>query len=155
MVRLLHLYMTTGKTMGLTRRTFIGKVISLLFNTQVCHNFPSKEQMPFNFVVAVTIHSDFGAQENKVCHCFHFFPHLFTMKWWDRMLWSLFFECWVLNQVFTLLFHCHQEVSASLLSTFKVVSSAYLRLLIFLLAILIPACDSPSPSFAWCFLHRN
>ena len=23
---------------------------------------------------AVTIHSDFGAQENKVCHCFHYFP---------------------------------------------------------------------------------
>ena len=25
-------------------------------------------------MVAVTIHSDFGAQENKVCHCFHCFP---------------------------------------------------------------------------------
>ena len=73
MVQHSHLYMTTGKTMGLTRRTFIGKVISLLFNTQVCHNFSSKEQMPFNFVVAVTIHNDFGAQENKICHCCHFF----------------------------------------------------------------------------------
>ena len=38
--------------------------------------------------------------------------------------------------------------SSFLLFTFKVVSSAYLRLLIFLLAILIPACDSSSPSFA-------
>ena len=28
----------------------------------------------FNFLVAVTICSDFGAQENKVCHCFHCFP---------------------------------------------------------------------------------
>ena len=28
----------------------------------------------FNFMAAVTIHSDFGAQENKVCHCFHCFP---------------------------------------------------------------------------------
>ena len=26
-----------------------------------------------NFMAAVTIHSDFGAQENKICHCFHFF----------------------------------------------------------------------------------
>ena len=31
-VQLSHLYMTTGKTIALTRRTFVGKVISLLFN---------------------------------------------------------------------------------------------------------------------------
>ena len=36
---------------------------------------------------------------------------------------------------------------SSLLSALKVVSSAYLRLLIFLPAILIPACASPSPAF--------
>ena len=29
------------------------------------HSFPSKEQAFFNFMVAVTICSDFGAQENK------------------------------------------------------------------------------------------
>ena len=28
----------------------------------------------FNFTAAVAICSDFGAQENKVCHCFHCFP---------------------------------------------------------------------------------
>ena len=33
MVLLLHLYMTTGKTIALTIWTFVGKVISLLFNT--------------------------------------------------------------------------------------------------------------------------
>ena len=33
MVQLSHLYVTTGKTITLTRRTFVGKVISLLFNT--------------------------------------------------------------------------------------------------------------------------
>ena len=37
--------------------------------------------------------------------------------------------------------------SSSLLSAIRVVSSAYLGLLIFLLAILIPACDSSSPAF--------
>ena len=37
--------------------------------------------------------------------------------------------------------------SSSSLSAIKVVSSAYLRLLIFLLAILIPACASSSPAF--------
>ena len=31
-VQLSHPYMTTGKTIALTRRTFVGKVISLLFN---------------------------------------------------------------------------------------------------------------------------
>ena len=33
MVQLLHPYVTTGKTIALTRRTFVGKVMSLLFNT--------------------------------------------------------------------------------------------------------------------------
>ena len=28
----------------------------------------------FNFVAAVKFHSDFGAKENKICHCFHIFP---------------------------------------------------------------------------------
>ena len=36
--------------------------------------FSSKEQASFNFTTAVTLHSDFGAQENEVCHCFHFSP---------------------------------------------------------------------------------
>ena len=36
----------------------------------------SKEQASFNFMAVVTICSDFGAQENKVCHCFHCFPSI-------------------------------------------------------------------------------
>ena len=32
MVQLSHLYMTTGKTIALTRWTFVGKVMSVLFN---------------------------------------------------------------------------------------------------------------------------
>ena len=32
MVQLSHSYMTTGKTIALTRQTFVGKVMSLLFN---------------------------------------------------------------------------------------------------------------------------
>ena len=44
-VQLSHPYMTTGKTVALTRRTFVGKVMSLLLNmlSKVGHNFPSKE----------------------------------------------------------------------------------------------------------------
>ena len=40
----------------------------------VCHSFSSKEYMFFNFMAAVTVCSDFGAQENKGCHYFHCFP---------------------------------------------------------------------------------
>ena len=39
-----------------------------------------------NFLTAITIRSDFGAQENKICHCFHFFPHLFAVKWGTRTI---------------------------------------------------------------------
>ena len=72
------------------------------------------------------------------------------MKWWDQMPWSLFFECWVLSQ----LFHSPLPLSSrgkifssSSLSAIRVASSAYLRLLIFLLAILILACASSCLAF--------
>ena len=44
-VQLSHPYMTTGKTIALTRRTFVGKVMSLLFNvlSRLVINFSSKE----------------------------------------------------------------------------------------------------------------
>ena len=42
-VQLSHSYMTTGKTIGLTRQTFVGKVMSLLFNMLFGHSFSSKE----------------------------------------------------------------------------------------------------------------
>ena len=43
-VQLSHPYMTAGKTIGLTRWTFVDKVMSLLFNIlSIGHNFPSKE----------------------------------------------------------------------------------------------------------------
>ena len=38
-----------------------------------CHSLPSKEQVSLNFMAEVTICSDFGAQESKICHCFHIF----------------------------------------------------------------------------------
>ena len=74
MVQLSHPYMTTGK--ALTRQTFIGKVISLLFN------------MLFKLVVAFLPRSKclfiswllspsaviLEPPQNKVCHCFHCFP---------------------------------------------------------------------------------
>ena len=65
-VQLSHPYMTTGKTIALTRQTFFGKVMSLLLICYLgCHNFPSKEQASFNFMATVTICSDFGAKKIK------------------------------------------------------------------------------------------
>ena len=76
-VQLSHLYMTTRKTIVLTIQTFVCQVMSLLFNTvtKLFITFlPRSKQASFNFMAAVTICSDFGAQENKICHYFHFFP---------------------------------------------------------------------------------
>ena len=62
-VQFSHPYMTTGKTIALTRQTLVGKVIFLLFNmpSGLLNSFSSKEQEYFNFMAAVTICSDFGA----------------------------------------------------------------------------------------------
>ena len=67
------------------------------------------------------------------------------MKYWSQMPWSSFSECWSLSQLFRSLTFIKKLFSSSSLSAIKVMSSAYLRLLILLLAILIPACASSSP----------
>ena len=72
------------------------------------------------------------------------------MKWWDWISWSLYFKCRVLSQ------HFHSPLSlssrdglfsSSSLSAVSVVSSSYLSLLIFLLAVLIPVWASSSLAF--------
>ena len=74
------------------------------------------------------------------------------MKWWDWMPLSWLFECRVLSQLFHSLFTFIKRLFiSSSLSAISVVSSAYLRLLIFLLAILIPAGASSSPTF--CMMY--
>ena len=67
-VQLSHPYTTTGKTIALSRWTFVGKVMSLLFNmlSRLVITFFSKEQVSFYFMAAITICSDFGASQNKV-----------------------------------------------------------------------------------------
>ena len=96
-------------------------------------------------MTAVTIGSDFGVQENKVCHCFHFLP--FYLPWSDAMI--FIFECWVLSQPFhsRLSPSSRSSFSSSLLSAIRVVSSAYLKLFIFLPAVLIPAWATSSLEF--------
>ena len=75
-VQLSHSYMTTGKTIALTRQTFVQKVMSLLFNklSRLVIAFLPRSKACFNFTAAITICSDFGAQKNKVSHYFHCFP---------------------------------------------------------------------------------
>ena len=75
MIEFSHLYMTTGKTIALTRWTFVSKVMSLPFNmlSKLVIAFLPRSKLSFNFMAAVTIYSDFGAQENKICHSFHCF----------------------------------------------------------------------------------
>ena len=74
MVQLSHPYMTTGKTIALTRQTFVSKLMSLLFNmlSRLVIAFLPRSKC-LTFMAVVTICSDFGAQENKVCHFFHCF----------------------------------------------------------------------------------
>ena len=76
-VQLSQPYMTTGKPIALTRWTFVGKVISLLFNmlSRLVITFlpRSKHLLP---MAAVTICSDFGAQKVKSDTVFTVFPSI-------------------------------------------------------------------------------
>ena len=91
----------------------------------VCHSFSSKEQASFNFIAAVTIRSDFGAQENKwsvtaptfppsICHemmrpdamilvflMFNFKPAFYS---------PLSSSAWMLNRLCSLKAHLHIQV---------------------------------------------
>ena len=65
MVQLSFAYMTIGKTIALTVYIFDGKAMSLLFNTlsRCVIGAPRKEQVSFNFMATVNIHSNFGAPQ--------------------------------------------------------------------------------------------
>ena len=80
-----------------------------------------------------------------VCHCFHCFPiylpWVITLDAINLVFWMLSFKLAFSLSSFTF----KRLFSSSSLSAIKVVSSAYLRLLIFLPATLIPACASSSP----------
>ena len=82
MVQLSQPYVTTGKTIALTVQIFVSKVMSSIFNTlfRFVIAFLPKKQWS-NLLTAVTIHSDFRAQEKEICHCFQLFP--FCLPWSD------------------------------------------------------------------------
>ena len=158
MVQLSHSFMTTGKTIAWTRQTFFGKIMSLLFNMlskfviaflpRSKHLLISWLQSPSSVIlepkkrksVTVSIVSPF------ICH---------EVMGKDAVI----FVFWMLSLKpgFSLssLTFIKRLFSSSSLSVIKVVSSAYLRLLIFLPAILVPACASSNLAFGRCTLHRS
>ena len=155
MVQHSHPYVTTGETIALTRWIFVSKVMSLLFNTLfrfVTTFLPRSKSL--NFMAAVTICSDFGAQENKVCHCFHCFP--IYLPWsdgtgcHDLVFWVLSFKPALLLSSFTFI---KRFFSSLPLSAISVILSAYLSCYVaqqswFQLGI------HPARRFPWCTLHE-
>ena len=82
MVQLSHPYMTTGKTIALTIQTFVGKVMSLLFNmlSQLVIAFlPRSKHLLISWLQSPSA-VILEPPQNKVCHCFHCFPIYFP---WD------------------------------------------------------------------------
>ena len=95
-----HPYMTKRKTIALSRRTFVGKVMSLLFNRLsrlVIAFLPRSKCLLISWLQSPSA-VIFGVQKNSFS-LFPSFPHLFAMKSWNQMPWSYFSECWVLSQI--------------------------------------------------------
>ena len=81
-VQLSHPYMTTGKTIALTRWTFVGKVMSLLFNMLsrlVITFLPRSKHLLISWL---QLPSAVILEPRKiVCHCFHCIP--INFPWGD------------------------------------------------------------------------
>ena len=142
--------MTTGKTVALTRQTFVGKVMSLLSNmlSRLVIDFLPKSkhllisllQLPSAVILepkkmkSLTV----SIVSPSICH---------EVMGPDAMIFvfcMLSFQAIFSLTSFTFI---KRLFSSSLLSAVRVVSSAYVRLLISLLAILIPAVLPPAQHF--------
>ena len=142
-------YMTTGKTIALTRWTSVDKVKSLLFNMLsrlVIAFLPRSKCLLISWLQSP---SAVILQLRKIVrHCLHSFP--IYLPWSDETR-NMILVFWILSfkPTFSLssFIFTKRLFSSSSLSDKSVVSSAYLRLLIFLLAILIPACAYSNPAF--------
>ena len=93
--------MTTGKTIEFTRRTFVYKVMSLLFNTLsrfVIAFLPWSKCLLVSWLQSP---STVILEPKKIKSVtVSIISTLFAMTWWDWMPWSWFFECWILSQHF-------------------------------------------------------
>ena len=149
-VQLSHTYMTTGKTIALTRRTSVAKVMSLLFNklSRLVKTFVPRSkrlliswlQSPSSVILEPPkIKSDtVSTVSPSICH------EVMGLDAMILVFWMLIFKANFLLSSFAFI---KRLFSSSSLSAVRVVSSAYLRLLTFLPAILIPSCASSSPVF--------
>jgi len=148
--------MTTGKTIALTIWTFLGKGMFLLFNvlSRLVIAFLPRSKC-LNFMAAVTICSDFGAQENKVCHCFHGFP--IYLSWTDGT------GCHDLSYLmlsFKLIFSLSFTFIKRLFSSSSLSAIGWCHLYIwgywyFFQYSWFQLVLHPAQHFAWCTLHVN
>ena len=149
-VQLSHPYMTTGKTIALTKQTFVGKVTSLLFNMLsrlVITFLPRSKHLLISWLQSTSA-VILEPPKIKSDNVFTVSPSIsHEVMGPDAMIlvfWMLRFKPTFSLSSFTFI---KRLFSSSSLSAIRVVSSAYLRWLIFLLAILIPAYASSSPVF--------
>ena len=85
-VQLSHPYTTTGKTIALTRRTFVGKVMSLLFNMLsrlVITFLPRSKCLLISWLQSPSV-VILEPPKNKVGHCFHCFTIYLPWSDWTR-----------------------------------------------------------------------
>ena len=110
-LQLSHPYMTTGKIISLTRQTFVGKVMSLLFHMMPRLVIAFLPKSKYHLILWLQSPSAviFGAQENKVCHCLHCFPIYLPWRDETRCHGLHFLNVEFSASFFTLLFHFHQE----------------------------------------------
>ena len=101
-------YMTTGETIAVAIKTFVGKVMFLLFNMLSRFVIAFLPRSKHLLISCCSHHPQwFWSQRKWSFSLFPLYPHLFAMKWWDQMPLSSFFECWVFSQLF------HSPVSLS------------------------------------------
>ena len=75
-VQLSHPYMTTRKTIALTRRTFVGRVMSLLFHMLsrlVITFIPRSKRLLISWLQSPSA-VILEPSQNEISHCFHCFP---------------------------------------------------------------------------------
>ena len=149
MVQLSQPYVTTGKTIALTRWTFVDKIMSLLFNMLsrlVIIFLPRCKRLLISWLQSPSA-MILELRKIKSATVSTVSPSIYhEVMGPDAMIlvfWMLTFKPTFPLSSFTFI----KRLFSSSLSTIRVVSSFYLRLLIFLQAILIPACASSSPVF--------
>ena len=146
-VQLSHLYMTPVKNIALTRQTFLGKVMSLPFNILsrlVISFLPRSKHLLISWLQSpsAVILEPQKIKSTTVSPSIS--QEVMGTDAMILVLWMLSFKPTFSLFSFTFI---QRLFSSSSLSAIRVVSSAYLRQLIFLPAILIPACASSRPKF--------